>query len=117
MKMTPPEADVVRAVRKHLLDVLETRILVSSPQRPARHISGSRSETTGGYEIRRKDWRSVRSVAVPLRKLDWDAKTVYLVRIKLYATPSPPPPMNLTANEVLTASRCLRRSCQCGFGP
>jgi hypothetical protein len=83
MKTTPPEADVVRAVRKHLPDVLEARILVSSPQ-----MSGSRSEPTGGYEIRRKDWRSVRSAAVPLRKQDWDAKTVYLVRIKPYATSS-----------------------------
>ena len=81
-KTTPSEVDVVRAIQKHLSDVLEARILVSSPQKPAWYASGSRSETTGGYEIRRKDWRNVRSVTAPLRKGDWDAKAVYMVRIK-----------------------------------
>ena len=92
MKTTPPEADVVRAVQKHLPDALEARILVSFPQKSAWYPSGSRSDTAGGYEIRRKDWKSVRSVTAPLRKQDWDAQTVYLVRIKLYAASSPPPP-------------------------
>lgn len=82
MKTTPSEADVVRAIQKHLPHVLEARILVSSPQRSAWSASGPRSETAGGYEIRRKDWRTVRSVTAPLRKLDWDAKTVHLVRVK-----------------------------------
>ena len=92
MKTTPLEADVVRAVQKHLPDVLEARILVSSPQKSVWCTSGSRPETTGGYEIRRKDWRSVRSTTVPLRKQDWDAKIVYLVRIKFHATASLPSP-------------------------
>jgi len=86
MKTTPPEADVVRAVQKHLSDILEARILVSFPQNSALWASGSRSETAGGYEIRRKDWNIIRSVTVPLRKRDWDDKTVYLVRVKLRAT-------------------------------
>lgn len=86
MKPTPPEADVVRAVQKHLSGVLEARILVSSPQKSARYSSGFRPETTGGYEIRRKDWNSVRSITASLRKHDWDAKTVYLVRVKLSIT-------------------------------
>ena len=92
MKTTPSEVDIIRAIRQHLPDVLEARILVSSPQNSDWYASGSRSETTGGYEIRRKDWRSVRSLAVPLRKQDWDAKTVYLVRIRLYDTLSLPSP-------------------------
>ena len=89
MKTAPPEADVVRAVQKHLPHVLEARILVSSPQKSAWYASGSRSETAGGYEIRRKDWQSVRSVTAPLQERDWDAKTVYLVCVKIYAVPSP----------------------------
>jgi len=52
MKATPPEADVIQAVQKHLPDTLEAQILVSSPQRSVWYASGSRS---GGYEIRRKD--------------------------------------------------------------
>ena len=84
MKMTPPEADVVRAVQKHLPDILEARILVSSPRKSAWCAPGSRPETTGGYEIRRKDWQTVRLVTPPLRKRDWDAKTVYLVRVRLH---------------------------------
>ena len=91
MKTMISEADVVRAIQMHLSDVLEARILVSSPQKSVWYASCSRSEPTGGYEIRRKDWRFVRSAAAPLRKQDWDAKTVYLVRIKLYATSSLPP--------------------------
>jgi len=88
MKTIPPEVDVIRAVQKHLPDVLEARILISSPQNPAWSSSGSRSDTTGGYEIRRKDWKSVRSIAPPLRKQDWDARVVYLVRVKLSTTSS-----------------------------
>jgi len=86
MKTTPPEADIVRAVQQHLPDVLEARILVSSPQKSASCASGSRSDTSGGYEIRRKDWKSIRSVTAPLKKRDWDAMTVYLVRVELYTT-------------------------------
>ena len=91
IKPAPPEADVVRAIQNHLSDVLEARILVSSPQDPAWRPPGSRSETAGGYEIRRKDWRSIRSITAPLRKQDWDARTVYLVSVKLFTTPSPLP--------------------------
>jgi len=98
MKAIPPEVDVVRAIQKHLADVLEARILVSSPQRSAWRSSGSRSDATGGYEIRRKDWKSVRSITAPLRKQDWDAKTVYLVRVRLSSTSSLPP-MNLSVGE------------------
>lgn len=101
MKTPPPEADVARAVQNHLSDVLEARILVSSPQNPARYSTGSRPDTAGGYEIRRKDWNSVRSITPPLRKRDWDAKTVYLVRIKLAPTSSPFPPINPSMNEML----------------
>jgi len=89
MKVVPPEIDVIRAVQKHLPDVLEARILVTSPQNSAWSSSGPRSDTTGGYEIRRKDWESVRSIAPPLRKQDWDARAVYLVRVKLSTTSSP----------------------------
>lgn len=89
METAPSEADVVRAVQKHLSSSLEARILVSSPQKSVWHSPGSRSDVTGGYEIRRKDWRSLRSVTVPLRKSDWDAKTVYLVRIKPFTKSSP----------------------------
>lgn len=81
METTPSEADVVRAVQTHLSNVLEARILVSSPQKSVWHSPGSRSDVAGGYEIRRKDWQSLRSVTVPLKKSDWDVKTVYLVRI------------------------------------
>jgi len=88
MKMVPPEVDVVRAVQKYLSDVLEARILVSSPQTSAWSSSGFRPDTTGGYEIRRKDWKSVRSIAPPVRKQDWDAKAVYLVCVKLSTTSS-----------------------------
>ena len=88
IKMMPSEVDVVRAVQKHLPDILEARILVSSPQNPAWYPSGSRSDTTGGYEIRRKDWKSVHSIAPPLRKQDWDARAVYLVCVKLSTTSS-----------------------------
>jgi len=89
MKTAPPEADVVRAVQMHLPDVLWVQILVSSSQKSVWYASSSRSEAAGGYEIRRKDWRSALSLAaVPLRKQDWDAKTMYLVRIKLYAMSS-----------------------------
>lgn len=100
VKTVPAEVDVVRAVQKHLPDVLEARILVSSPQNPAWYSSGSRSDTTGGYEIRRKDWESVRSIAPPLRKQDWDARAVYLVCVQLFSTSSP---MNLSMDRVLTA--------------
>ena len=103
IKTTSPEADVVRAIQNHLSDVLEARILVSSPQNSAWRSSGSRSDTAGGYEIRRKDWESVRSITAPLRKQDWDARTVYLVSVKLF-TASSPLPMNLFMTEVLTAS-------------
>lgn len=82
MKTIPPEVEIVRAIQKHLPDVIEARILVSSPQKSVWHTSGPRPETTGGYEIRRKDWQSVRSVTAPLGKRDWDARTVYLVRVK-----------------------------------
>lgn len=78
--MTPSEADVVRAVQKHLPNVLEARILVSSPQKSVWHSPGSRSDVTGGYEVRRKDWESLRSVTASIRKSDSDANTVYLVR-------------------------------------
>ena len=88
MKTTPSEVDIIRAVQKHLPDVLEARILFSSPQNPAWSSSGSRSDTAGGYEIRRKDWKSVRSVAPPLRKQDWDTRAVYLVCVRLPATSS-----------------------------
>jgi len=90
MKTIPPEADIVRAVQQHLPGVLEARILVSSPQKSVCCASGSRSDTSGGYEIRRKDWKSIRSVTAPLKKRDWDAKAVYLVRVGLYFTSSFP---------------------------
>ncbi|KAF9651930.1 hypothetical protein BDM02DRAFT_3110066 [Thelephora ganbajun] len=82
MKTTPPEADVVRAIQKHLPDVLEARILVSPPQKFAWYPSGSRSDTTGGFEVRRKDSKTLRSES--LRKQDWDAKTVYLEKLPTY---------------------------------
>ena len=82
MKPTPLESDIIRAVQKYLPNVLEARIFVSSPQKSVWHSLGSRSDTTGGYEIRRKDWQSLRSITAPLKKQDWDANTVYLVRIE-----------------------------------
>lgn len=84
MKAIPPEVEVIRAIQAHLPDVLEVRILVSSPPKSVWRTSGLRPETTGGYEIRRKDWQSVRSVTGRLGKRDWDAKTVYLVRVECY---------------------------------
>jgi hypothetical protein len=89
LRTTPPEADVVRAVQKHLSNVLEARILVSSPQKSAWNSPGTRSGETGGYEIRRKDWQSLRLITGSLPKQGWDAETVYLVRFKLSATWSP----------------------------
>lgn len=114
MKAVPPEMDIVRAVQKYLSDVLEARILVSSPQTPAWSSSGSRSDTTGGYEIRRKDWESVRSIAPPLRKQDWDARAVYLVRVKLSATSSP---MNLSMDRGTDRVWCFRKNCHHAFDP
>jgi hypothetical protein len=81
MKAIPSEVDVVRAIQKHLPNTIEARILVSSPQNPVWCSHGSRSDATGAYEIRRKDWQSHRSVTAPMLKQDWDAKTLYLVRI------------------------------------
>lgn len=88
MKTMPSEADVVRAIQKHLSNTIEVRILVSSPQNSV--WCSSRSDPTGGYEIRRKDWQSLRSVIAPLPKQDWDAKTLYLVRINT-------PPLHVVA--------------------
>lgn len=85
MEVMPPEVDVARAVQKHLSNALEVRILVSSPQMSVWQ-SGSRSDAAGGYEICRKDWQSVRSATAPLRKQDWDVKTVYLVCISRPST-------------------------------
>jgi hypothetical protein len=83
MRATPPEADVVRAVQIHLPNLLEARIFVSSPQKSVWDPLGPRSDTTGGYEIRRKDWQSVHSIKTPIQRQNWNAKTVYLVRINL----------------------------------
>lgn len=91
VETAPSEADVMRAVQKYLPDVFEARILVSSPKKSVWHSPDSRSDVTGGYEIRRKDWQSLRSAAAPLRKSDWDIKTVYLVRIKPSAKQLPTP--------------------------
>ena len=117
VKTTPPEADVVRAIQKHLADVLEARILVSSPQNSAWHSSGSRSDVAGGYEIRRKDWKSVRSITAPLRKQDWDARTVYLVRVKLSSTSSLPPDESVHDRGVLIEFRCFRKNCHHASDP
>ena len=108
MEVMPPEVVVARAVQKHLLNALEVRILVSSPQLSGWQ-SGSRPDAAGGYEIRRKDWQSVRSATAPLRKQDWDVKTVYLVSIdriptQVFASMAP------ATNETLTAFRHSRRS-------
>jgi hypothetical protein len=111
METTPSEADAVRAVQTYLSNVLEARILVSSPQKSVWHSPGPRSDVTGGYEIRRKDWQSLRSVTTPLRKSDWDVRTVYLVRIKLRIKRFPAP-MNPLVNDMLTAFRHSRINCQ-----
>lgn len=109
MTTTPPEADVVRAVQKHLSNVLEARILVSSPQKSVWNSPSSRSDTTGGYEIRRKDWRSLHPVTGSLPKRGWDAETVYLVRFRPSATWALAP-MKLSTDEILTAFRRYRKS-------
>ena len=90
METTPSEADIARAVQVHLPNVFEVRILVSPPQKSVWHSPSSRSDVSGGYEIRRKDWQSLRSVTAPIRKSNWDDKTVYFVRIALLLSGYPP---------------------------
>jgi hypothetical protein len=74
----------VKAVRTHLGEYFETRILVSAPLRSEWHAQGSsylkKEDAVGGYEIRRKDWGRLAEKIASHNKRDWDAKTLYVVR-------------------------------------
>jgi len=79
----PAEAGVVKAIRAYVGDVLEVRMLVSSPSTSAWYPSWKPGrDSVGGYEVRRKDWSTLSDNATRnFTRAQWDDRTIYMVRL------------------------------------
>jgi len=85
----PAEAGVVKAIRAYVGDVLEVRMLVSSPSTSAWYPSWKpERDSVGGYEVRRKDWSTLSDNATrDFTRAQWDDRTIYMVRLSSDASP------------------------------
>ncbi|KAI0785642.1 hypothetical protein C8Q75DRAFT_775798 [Abortiporus biennis] len=76
----PSEADLVKAIRSHLNDVFEVRMLVTSPSRSVwygkQHASAK--DSMGGYELRWKDWEDVLKKTRSGSRNDWEERILYV---------------------------------------
>ncbi|KAA1479176.1 hypothetical protein DENSPDRAFT_846108 [Dentipellis sp. KUC8613] len=64
------EVALVKALRTHLPDIFETRMIVVTAARPGRN--------SGGYEIRRKDWEAVVDRFSSFDRKYWQLQTIYI---------------------------------------
>lgn len=77
----PSETEVVKALRSYASETLEVRMLGSAPSLSVWYGTGktSRKKDVGGYEVRRKDWETLRDHPLrTLRAVQWDERTVYM---------------------------------------
>ncbi|KAG2155147.1 uncharacterized protein EDB93DRAFT_1239404 [Suillus bovinus] len=77
------EANAVKAIRAYASDVLEVRMLVSAPSASAWYPSWKPERSSvGGYEVRRKDWRTLSENATrEFTRNQWDDRTIYMENI------------------------------------
>ncbi|KAH9854863.1 hypothetical protein C2E23DRAFT_725373 [Lenzites betulinus] len=75
-----PESAYVKAVRTCAPELLEVRMRVSAPSRAGWYGEGSSAsqDDSGGYEIRRKDWRDALLRARNHTRPEWELRTVYM---------------------------------------
>lgn len=75
------ETEVVKALRSYASETLEVRMLGSGSSSSVWYGTGktSRKKDVGGYEVRRKDWETLRDHPLrQLRAVQWAERTVYM---------------------------------------
>ncbi|KAJ8455570.1 hypothetical protein ONZ51_g12397 [Trametes cubensis] len=85
-----PESAYVKAIRTHASELLEVRMRVSAPSKAGWYgtntsasSSSTKEDDTGGYEVRRKDWRDALLRARNSSRHEWESRTVYMEFIPL----------------------------------
>ncbi|KDQ15495.1 hypothetical protein BOTBODRAFT_187311 [Botryobasidium botryosum FD-172 SS1] len=78
----PSESAFAKALKAHGSGFLEVRILFTEPSQgdwndPDAQMESEQGEDAGGYEIRRKDWHSIKD-AHPLWGTAWEGRTIYV---------------------------------------
>lgn len=79
--LSSSEVSVAKAIRSLATDVLDLRMVFTSPSWSEWYGKPSSSKDVGNYEIRRTDWRRdfPDEHARRYSKDDWDKRTLYLV--------------------------------------
>ncbi|GBE80054.1 hypothetical protein BKA93DRAFT_730353 [Sparassis latifolia] len=78
---SPVEAVLAKAIRTHTSDHLDVRMLVSEPSRSSWRGKDTTEDDVGGFEVRRKTWRTVLQVARNYARHEWESRTIYMENI------------------------------------
>ena len=100
----PSETEVVKALRTHASRTLEVRMRLPSSSSSSASVwygtgKTSRKKDVGGYEVRRRDWATLRDrPSCGWTRARWDDLTAYMVRFLL-------PSLNHLSSYPLDATR------------
>ncbi|KAL5487587.1 hypothetical protein ACEPAI_5695 [Sanghuangporus weigelae] len=73
----PPETVLIRCVRAS--SILDGRLIISEPSSSSwMRKSRSYTENEGGFEVRRRDWRSISDRVRKYTSFHWESRTVYV---------------------------------------